>query len=375
LESAVHTKQTLFTYAELFAGLGGFGVALQALGGACVFCSELDEDCRALYTTNFPTTAAAHLHGDIYQVRDDQLPSTSNGLDLLVGGFPCQPFSRLGDQPGLADPRGQLFDQIVRVLRVSQPRAFLLENVPGLLSMPEAYQTIVTALAAAGYDVTTQVCNARGLTAASRKRLFFVGLRRNTTATTTRTSRPFEFPYVPDLGLRASHVIAYDKDAHGGDEDDFIFPISAAQLDRLVHANGRWKPAHLAWPDRVCDTLDAHYGNSIGKGNSQLVPRAAPLRPRRFSPRECARIMGFPASYQLPSLQQRKASQGEMAFYKQHYRMLGNAVCPPLVAALAGAVLGASLEDEAWVAWGRATAVQLAREATLQGPPHAEGSC
>lgn len=372
LETAVQAKKTLFTYAELFAGIGGFGVALQALGGQCVFCSELDEDCRALYTTNFPATAAAnHLYGDIYQVTDHQLPAADACLDLLVGGFPCQPFSRLGDQPGLADPRGQLFGQIVRVLRISQPRAFLLENVPGLLAMPEAYQTIVTALEEVGYDVTTEVCNARGLTAASRKRLFFVGLRRRndptTTTTASTTPRLFEFPYVPDLALRASHVISYEDD----DDTDDLLQISATQLDRLVHTNARWKPAHLAWPDRVCDTLDAHYGNSIGKAGSQLVPRAAPLRPRRFSPRECARLMGFPATaYQLPSLSERKAGQGEIAFCKQHYRMLGNAVCPPLVAALAGAVLGACLDDkEGWVAWGRATGVRLAWEATLQGKP------
>lgn len=121
--------EALFTYAELFGGIGGFGVALDALGGKCVFYSEIDEKCRDTYTLNFDTSPEC-IHGDIYNVPNSLFPKN---LDILVGGFPCQPFSKLGEQPGFNcdKGRGQLFLEIVRVLGVSKPRCFLLENVPG----------------------------------------------------------------------------------------------------------------------------------------------------------------------------------------------------------------------------------------------------
>lgn len=122
--SSVTSKKSLFTYAELFAGIGGFGVALEALGGECVFMSELEENIRALYCHNFETT---NVHGDIYEVDNSEFPKS---LDLLVGGFPCQPFSALGTQSGFncEKGRGQLYLEIVRMLGVSRPKAFLLEN-------------------------------------------------------------------------------------------------------------------------------------------------------------------------------------------------------------------------------------------------------
>ena len=114
-----------------------------------------------------------------------------------------------------------------------------------------------------------------------------------------------------------------------------------------------------------------HYGNSPGRGDSQLVPCRAPHSVRRFSPRECARLMGFPNSYKLPD---RREGQGEMAWYKEQYRMFGNAVCPPLIAALAGAVLARCKDisgyekHKDWEEWGRQTAIRLSFAATLQTP-------
>jgi DNA (cytosine-5)-methyltransferase 1 len=354
------TKYTIispaFTYAELFAGIGGFGVALERLGGACIFCSELEESCRALYALNFPKTI--NLVGDILEVLDQDLPKPQT-LDILVAGFPCQPFSSLGEQPGLTCPtKGNLFLQVVRVLKVSQPKAFLLENVPGLLSMTYDLEVILSALEEAGYDVTIEVCNARGLTATTRKRLYFVGLVKQT----QQRAVSFEFPYIPDLGLRARDAISYQDCL----ENDSL-RVTDDQFARLQREN-HWRPNHLAWPSSVCATLVSHYGNAISQGNSQLVPCQSG-NPRRFSPRECARLMGFPNSYQL--FDRPRLHQGDMAFIKEQYRMLGNAVCPPVIAALAGAVL-AHCETIAgfhnhkdWVAFGRTCAVELAMAATI----------
>ncbi|GKY98929.1 hypothetical protein MPSEU_000848700 [Mayamaea pseudoterrestris] len=352
------TMSPAFTYAELFAGIGGFGVALERLGGTCIFCSELEESCRDLYSLIFPNTK--HLAGDILEVLDHDLPKAGT-LDLLVAGFPCQPFSALGEQPGLTCPtKGNLFLQVVRLLKVSQPKAFLLENVPGLLGMVKDLEVITTALEEAGYDVTIEVCSSRGLTASMRKRLYFVGLRKEEQE--DQFSHPFEFPYIPDLGLRARHILLYNDNP----ENDSL-RVSDDQFARLQREN-HWRPNHMAWPTTVCDTLVSHYGNAIGQGNSQLVP-CARGKPRRFTPRECARLMGFPNSYKL--FDKPRQHQGEMAFVKEQYRMFGNAVCPPIIAALAGAVLahcdsiGGYKNHEDWVAFGRFCAVELAQAAML----------
>jgi DNA (cytosine-5)-methyltransferase 1 len=375
--SRPHHSKPAFTYAELFAGIGGFGVALDALGGKCIFCSELEDGNRGVYSKNFPDTV--NLYGDIFKVPDDAFPKPQT-LDLLVGGFPCQPFSTLGEQPGLDCPKGNLFLQIVRVLRISQPTAFLLENVPGLLQMTETYATIVSALESAGYTVHSEVCNARGLTATNRKRLFLVGLRQRRcadadsdadSASLPTLPAAFEFPHVPDLGLRACDVIDY------GMKDDKLLDLlrlSEKTMTQLLTGK-RFRPASMAWPNSVCYTLISHYGNSVGRGESQLVPCPAPSKfVRRFSPRECARIMGFPNSFKLSDQSER---QGDMAHIKEQYRMVGNAVCPPLIAALAGAVLahcGPSMvgnvvdgydRHDDWVVWGRETAIRIAYSATL----------
>jgi len=388
----------LFTYMDLFAGIGGFAVALDALGGECILASEIDPACQRFYRHNFPT---APLRGDIYQIEtptdyQQKLPR----VDLLVGGFPCQPFSALGAQPGLECSKGHLFLEIVRLLEAYKPKAFLLENVPGLLAMTDTFTTIVEAFKRAGYSVTHEVCNARALTATSRKRLFVVGLLKETItaqsttapASTTDKSQPFEFPFIPDLQLKAHDVIDYTNQELS-DIERQVLPLLEHQVQTL-NKSKRWKPADLAWPNTVCNTLVSHYGNSITRGESQLVPCSATTvptsLPRRFSPRECLRIMGFPNSYKLPP-RPNDSKQGDMAFCKEQYRMAGNAVCPPLMAALAGAVLDRVLsvlppQDEAtspddtsnparssWVEWGRHVAIKLAYQATRTGRPTGPG--
>eukprot|EP00980_Cylindrotheca_fusiformis_P010375 scaffold2306_cov132-Cylindrotheca_fusiformis.AAC.10 len=338
--AAAESGDSLFSYAELFAGIGGFGVALEALGGHCVFASELEEHIRALYCHNL---SSEKICGDIYNVEDSEFPCN---LDLVVGGFPCQPFSALGTQSGFdcEKGRGLLYLEIVRLMKVSRPRAFLLENVPGLLTMKETYREIVSTFQNTGYQVTAEVCCARGLTATNRKRLFLVGIRNDIAETTTK---PFEFPFVPDLKLRAEHVLDYDT-LH--DEELQILRLADSTFDQLSKSR-RWRASSMAWPNRTCDTLTSHYGNAVGRGESQLVPCRSPHHPRRFSVRECARLMGFPNSYRL--LPQRD--------------MQGNAVCPPLVAALAGAVLAHCNLNEGridWVRKGRDTAIGIALSCT-----------
>jgi len=140
-------------------------------------------------------------------------------------------------------------------------------------------------------------------------------------------------------------------------------------MDQLLKRSKKWKPAKLAWEDKVCDTLIGHYGKTIGKGTSQLVPCPAPLHPRCFTPRECARLMGFPSSFRIPS--KPKEGQGARAHLKTQYLMFGNAVCPPLIAALAGAVLaeansnGFDRHNNDWRAKGLEFGVHIALDCVL----------
>ena len=156
------------------------------------------------------------------------------------------------------------------------------------------------------------------------------------------------------------------EDCKGGNSLNEILVISDAQMNQLCQPGRHpWKPAKLAWPDVTLCTLDSHYGVTVGKGNSQLVPCCAPKNPRRFSAMECARLMGFPTS--TFSFPMQKEGQGHMAFLKEQYRMLGNAVCPPLVAIISGAILGRCRPGDfhAWVFFGRHVALSIAVDALL----------
>jgi DNA-cytosine methyltransferase len=243
---------------------------LDALGGRCILASDIEKHLREIYRHNFVTVPNRErptsdpidipIHGDIFDIPDDAFPKT---LDLLVGGFPCQPFSALGEQPGFHCPKsGNLFLEIVRVLNISRPKAFLLENVPGLLTMTETYNTIVKSFEEAGYNVTTEVVAARGLTATGRKRLFFVGLRREIKPTeksaVTRESSgsEYHFPFIPDLQLKARDVIDYDE-LPAAEMD--LLRLSDATFKQLLDC-GRWRTHSLAWPNKNLDTLTSHYG-------------------------------------------------------------------------------------------------------------------
>ncbi len=400
-------EESSFTFCELFAGIGGFGVALEALGGKCVFASEIYEPSRQIYFANLDTSYLPNgtIAGDIWDVDCQDIPPH----DLLVGGFPCQPFSTLGDQPGLQDlktcsgrkktisreggggcastrdvekGRGQLFNEIVRILKYCQPNAFLLENVPGLLTTDHgrAFDLIKSSLEKAGYNVYTEIISSRGVTAQSRKRLFIVGIKKKDaendgTKLEKEDERPFEFPFLPELGLRAEDVLHSKEElcefsstsvpielseplANGIDSlsPATMFRLSDAQMLQLQTRSKRWKPAKLAWDNCICDTIDSHYGVTVGKGNSQLVPSPAPYHPRRFTPRECARIMGFGNSFILGSgnefykknsdhYYKNKDEARFNSFIKEQYYMLGNAVCPPVVAIIAGAILAHCYES------------------------------
>jgi len=184
-----------------------------------------------------------------------------------------------------------LFTQIVRILRDCQPRAFLLENVPGLISTDNgnALDTIISALEVVGYDVSKEVCSSRGLTSQSRKRLYIVGIKRvledevrQNDSSSTSEATSFQFPFIPDLKLRAIDIVHTNEELNQtlfsgtGVPIELmrhatpatLFRLSDAQMNQLLNRSKYWKPAKLAWDDTTIATITSHYGSSVGKGKS-----------------------------------------------------------------------------------------------------------
>jgi DNA (cytosine-5)-methyltransferase 1 len=319
-----------FTYIELFAGIGGFRVALDAMGGRCVFSSEIDRFARASYAENHSGELPA---GDITSIDARSVPAH----DVLTAGFPCQPFSFSGARKGFGDTRGTLFREIVRLARALRPKALLLENVRGLETHDEGrtLSTVVHELQGCGYRVTWQVLDAAALLPQQRLRLFIVALRDDLGA-------HFEFPCLPSLGRVVRDVLqpcasTGSPAALPADEEQRL-TLSQHQLGKVLaqpytrrHPQARFLCNPTAAAARTLQSSYGHY--MVG---SQFVPacssavdadlKSLAAEPwRRFSARECARLQGFPETWRLHP--------------QRSYNLLGNAVPPPLVAMVVAPLL------------------------------------
>ena len=266
--------------------------------------------------------------------------------------------------------------------------------MPGLLQCDDgkAFATILDALEGAGYDVSWETINARCISPQSRNRLYFVGLRRQgamagqqeqqhaakrprcegeaesasggaNAAGAAPAGGTFEFPYIPDLQLRADDILKSNSSSGGGSADTSEMAVEEGSA---TLTDGQWErftqgtvwrrrgASWLAWGDTVCNAVISHYGQDLGgnSGNTQLVPGDPPCNPRAFSPREAARLQGFPDSFRLLCVVKPAASAapGEESavhsaenearrWQKVLYRLVGNAVCAPVIATLGGAIV------------------------------------
>lgn len=310
-----HGGTLMFTYAELFCGMGGFRVALDKLHGRCVFASEVDRFCQANYSQNFGGDRPA---GDICQIPTAQIPDH----DLLVAGFPCQPFSTSGKQDGLNDPRGQLFREIVRILKDKQPNGFLLENVRGLLlhDHGNSLKIILKELEECNYNVQYEIVNAVHILPQERNRLFLVGIRQDLQR---GTKNAYVFPTFPVLH-RSVHDILHRKEEEVQVDLDSLI-LNPNQLQKVKaqkytqqHPEARFL-SDLSSPSKTIQSSYMKY--MVG---SQFVPHGKEEW-RRFSAREVARLQGFPEDFILCK--------------QRAHHMIGNAVAPPVIAMLAAPLL------------------------------------
>jgi DNA (cytosine-5)-methyltransferase 1 len=308
-----------YLFVDLFAGIGGMRLGFESHGNCrCVFSSEIDRFARETYRSNFGEEPS----GDIVRIPSEDIPAH----DILVAGFPCQPFSiagvskyeSLGRGHGFRDrTKGTLFREIVRILESHRPTAFLLENVKNLRSHDRGrtWQVIRGALEDTGYRVEAKIIDARRVVPQHRERIFIVGFRDRTL--------PFNWPEIPDRRPRLRQVLDAGVDPR--------YTLSSKLWDylrdyaRKHRERGNGFGYGLADPDGVTRTLSARYF----KDGSEILIAQDGGNPRRLTPRECARLMGFPDTFRIPVSD------------TQAYKQFGNAVVVPVVGILAGAIIDA----------------------------------
>lgn len=309
-----------FKFVDLFAGIGGFHLALKELGGECVFASEWDKFSQATYEENFGIKP----HGDITKIDPADIPAHT----LLTAGFPCQPFSiagvskanALGREHGFKHPtQGTLFFNVKEIIRQKRPDAFILENVKNLISHDEkrTFKVILKTLEEElGYAIFHKVFDAKVVVPQHRERIFIIGFKKRTT--------PFEFPTLKGKSPVLSSILEKDPDPKYTLTPALWTYLKAYAAKHRAAGNGFG--FGLADPDGVSRTLSARYYKD---GSEILIPQGKGKRPRRLTPRECAKLMGFPAGFKILRSDSRA------------YRQFGNSVVVPVVQQVANSVLAA----------------------------------
>ena len=297
-----------FTFIDLFAGIGGFRLAMQANGGECVFSSEWDSAAKQTYYEDYGEVP----FGDITKIEPSSIPN----FTVLTGGFPCQPFSSIGKREGFRHKtQGTLFFYIAKIIEQKRPTAFLLENVPGLLTHDggKTFETIIDTLKnELGYTVYSKVLNSADFGVPQiRKRLYFVGFRNDLNI------NDFEFP-----AENAEHVgigTFIEKNAEG--------PVISEHLQKTYIF--KKDDGHPEIVDENSDfpvkTLVATY-HKIQRITGTFV-RGGSTGLRLLTKNECRAIMGFPENFTCP------VSRTQM------YHQFGNSVAVPVVTAIAHSIV------------------------------------
>ena len=327
---------TTFTFVDLFAGIGGTRLGFESAGGRCVFTSEWDKYACQTYRANH---ADHHeIVGDIRKVEPASIPDH----DILVAGFPCQPFSlagvskknSLGRAHGFKDPtQGTLFFDLKRIIAAKRPKAFLLENVKNLRSHDkgQTFRVIMQTLRdELGYIVPEpRIIDAAAFVPQHRERIFIAGFREDCGFDWDRLALPpkathpklhtilhrsDEAPQTPFTAVRKGRTYVSDK--YTLSDHLWNYLQAYAEKHRLL---GHGFGCSVFEPDAIARTLSARYH----KDGSEILIAQKNRNPRRLTPRECARLMGFPDSFQIPVSD------------TQAYRQFGNSVVVPVISSIA----------------------------------------
>jgi len=322
-----------FAFIDLFAGIGGLRQAMESIGGHCVFTSEWDKYARYTYEANYRDNRP--IAGDIREVDENDIPSHA----VLCAGFPCQPFSiagvskknALGRKHGFeCEAQGTLFYDVVRILKHRRPAAFLLENVKNLRSHAQGktYAVIKGALEELGYAVRDQVIDAKHFLPQHRERIVLAGFLED-------TGFSFDDLDLPKKGMKTMSSVLHPEDGSEAPERDYTIGSNALVNPKYTLTDHLWtylqdyaakhKSAGngfgfgIVGPDDTCRTLSARYY----KDGSEILVAQPGRNPRRLTPRECARIMGYPDTFVIPDVPGRRISD------TQAYKQFGNSVAVP----------------------------------------------
>ncbi len=306
-------ENPIFHFIDLFAGIGGFRIAMQDCGGECVYSSEWDENAQKTYYKNFGEIP----FGDITKEFNKQM--IPDGFDVLCAGFPCQAFSVAGYRRGFEDTRGTLFFDVAEIIRRKRPKAVYLENVKNLYTHDNGrtFHIIKSTLEELGYVVYHKVMNAMEYANVpqNRERIFIVCFDPKQVPNHT----DFSFPEKEPLTHTIHDCIDYgnkEKRLFYGDKMGHIAEIRAGVTSK--NTIYQWRRQYVREnKSQVCPTLTANMGT--GGHNVPLILTDDGIR--KLSPRECLNFQGFPNGYSFP------ASIAESAKYKQ----AGNSVVVPLI--------------------------------------------
>lgn len=306
-----------FTFIDLFAGIGGMRIAYESVGGQCVYSNEWNKYSQQTYFSNF----GEQPDGDITKVESKVIPDH----DILVAGFPCQPFSiagvskkqSLGRATGFEDKtQGTLFFDVCRILKAKRPKAFMLENVKNLCSHDKGktFKIITESLDELDYEVFYQILDGQSYVPQHRERIIIVGFDRK------RYGSDIEF----NFNIEEPEYKPVMKDILEKKVDD-KYTLSDKLWSYLQNYAAKHKAAGngfgfgIAEPKGIARTLSARYY----KDGSEILIAQKGKNPRRLTPRECARLQGFPDDFKI------------VVSDTQAYKQFGNSVVVPLMSAVA----------------------------------------
>jgi DNA (cytosine-5)-methyltransferase 1 len=297
-----------FSFIDLFAGIGGFRLAMQNSGGHCEFSSEWDKDAQKTYFANF----GEFPEGDITKINAQNIPAH----DVLCAGFPCQPFSLAGVSArnsldtahGFAcETQGTLFFDVARIIKEKRPKVVFLENVKNIVNHDKGntFKVIEQTIIELGYSFSYKIINAESYVPQKRVRCYMVCLR--------DTEEKFEFPENKNKPLSLSSILEQDVDEKFTISDKLWAGHQRRTANNLARGTGF--TAFCADLSKPSNTIVARYGKD---GKECLIPQHE-NNPRMLTPRECARLQGFPEEYVIPVAK------------TAAYRQFGNSVALPVI--------------------------------------------
>jgi len=330
--------QGLFTFIDLFAGIGGIRIGFEKHGGKCLFTSEWNPFAQKTYLDNFMAVDGHQMVGDITQFDETEIPNH----DILLAGFPCQPFSLAGvsKKNALGRPhgfecttQGTLFFDVARIIAAKSPKAFLLENVKNLASHDNGntFKVIQETLKEElGYDIYYKIIDGQHFVPQHRERLIILGFREK------KDHNPFDDLILPEKGEVKLSSILHPEDGTEKEEPPYTtgkngevnskYTLTPHLWDYLQKYAEKHRKAGngfgfgLVKGTDIARTLSARYYKD---GSEILIDQGNRKRPRRLTPRECARLMGFEDSFQIPVSD------------TQAYRQFGNSVVVPMITEVA----------------------------------------